>query len=114
MEHITNQTDVNINRSASQSRHLGIWGSILVFYAFLLFYCGIIDVFGPASTTGGMYWLFYDQAMTLSYWMYLPLIFVVAALPTFTVHVWKSIYTPAQWRLVRAASKLEFQKFALY
>lgn len=32
--------------------HFVIWGSLVAYAIWLLFYCGIVDVFGPESTTG--------------------------------------------------------------
>lgn len=80
--------------------HLAIWGSVVVYIAFLLLYCGVYDIFGESTNTG-MYYIIYDQAVSVEFWMYLVLVLTTAALPPQIIGVYRHLSRPAEWRIIQ-------------
>ena len=64
-----------------------MYGSIIVYYAWLFYYCGILNAIGEANTTGGMYWIIYDQVQSIEYWIMLPIVVMAAFLPHYIITV---------------------------
>jgi hypothetical protein len=69
----------------SRCSHFVVWGSLVTYVIWLLLYCGVVDVFGPTSTTGAMYWVFYVMAGMPIFWILFIALMAIALLPEFIV-----------------------------
>eukprot|EP00048_Salpingoeca_helianthica_P015043 m.224745 g.224745 ORF g.224745 m.224745 type:complete len:1261 (-) comp16540_c0_seq1:52-3834(-) len=81
--------------------HFVVWGSLVAYAVWLLFYCGIVDVFGPESTTGGMYWVYYQMMSSPFFWVLFAGLVMLALLPEFIIRLFLRLYWPTPVQAVQ-------------
>lgn len=81
--------------------HLVVWGSLVTYAVWLLFYCGFVDVFGPATTTGGMYWVYYEMMSLPLFWVLFAGLVLLALLPEFIVRLYLRLMWPTPIQAVQ-------------
>jgi len=82
--------------------HIGLWGSILVWFIWLTTYCAL-DFLPELS----MYWIIYRLYATTLLWLALLLLPVVALLPDFCVQYYCSQYIPQNYQIIKEVEALE-------